>query len=132
MAGHPVKVTCVHPGYIKTDIVRHMDSAEGVDTDALVGMFDKIARTSPERVAKIVLRAVEKNKARVLPGADAKAYDLLVQTDRGRLHAAVASAASETVAADTLSTFERPRTCANCHQIAACRGADTHARGGRR
>lgn len=78
-AGHPVKVTCVHPGYIKTDIVRHMQSAGGVDTAALVGTFDMIARTSPQRVAKIVLRAVEKNKARVLPGADAKAYDLLVR-----------------------------------------------------
>lgn len=78
-AGHPVNVTCVHPGYIHTDIVRHMQSADGVDTAPLVGMFDKIARTSPERVAKIVLRAVEKNKARVLPGADAKAYDILVR-----------------------------------------------------
>jgi NADP-dependent 3-hydroxy acid dehydrogenase YdfG len=79
VAGHPVKVTCVHPGYIKTDIVRHMESASGVDTAALVGTFDKIARTSPQRVAKIVLRAVEKNKARVLPGADAKLYDVLVR-----------------------------------------------------
>ena len=29
LAGHPVKVTCVHPGYIKTDIVRNMASAAG-------------------------------------------------------------------------------------------------------
>jgi NAD(P)-dependent dehydrogenase (short-subunit alcohol dehydrogenase family) len=79
LAGHPVKVTCVHPGYINTDIVRHMESAAGVDTAPLVGTFDKIARTSPQRVAKIVLNAVEKNKARVLPGADAKMYDLLVR-----------------------------------------------------
>jgi NADP-dependent 3-hydroxy acid dehydrogenase YdfG len=78
-AGRPVKVTCVHPGYIKTDIARHMQSAAGVETDSLVSVFDKIARTSPERVATIVLRAVEKNKARVLPGADAKAYDVLVR-----------------------------------------------------
>jgi NAD(P)-dependent dehydrogenase (short-subunit alcohol dehydrogenase family) len=79
VAGHPVKVTCVHPGYIKTDIVRHMSAAEGVETKDLVGTFDKIAHTSPERVAKIVLRAVVKNKARVLPGADAKMYDALVR-----------------------------------------------------
>jgi NADP-dependent 3-hydroxy acid dehydrogenase YdfG len=79
VAGHPVGVTCVHPGYIKTDIARNMASAEGVDTKALVGTFDKIARTSPERVARIVLDAVAKNKARVLPGFDAKAYDLLVR-----------------------------------------------------
>ena len=79
LAGHPVKVTCVHPGYIKTGIVRNMGSAEGVDTKDLVGTFDKIARTSPERAARIVLDAVAKNKARVLPGFDAKSYDLLVR-----------------------------------------------------
>ena len=56
LAGHPVKVTCVHPGYIKTDIVRNMSIGQGVDTKALVGTFDKIARTSPERVARTVLR----------------------------------------------------------------------------
>jgi NADP-dependent 3-hydroxy acid dehydrogenase YdfG len=78
-ADRPVKVTCVHPGYIRTDIVRHMQSASGVETAPLVSTFDKIARTSPERVARIVLRAVEKNKARVLPGADAKLYDVLVR-----------------------------------------------------
>ena len=79
LAGHPVKVTCVHPGYIKTGIVRNMGSAEGVDTKDLIGIFDKIARTSPERAARIVLDAVAKNKARVLPGFDAKTYDLLVR-----------------------------------------------------
>jgi len=79
LAGHPVKVICVHPGYIKTDIVRNMGSAQGVDTKALVGTFDKLARTSPERVARTVLDAVAKNKARVLPGIDAKVYDLVVR-----------------------------------------------------
>jgi NAD(P)-dependent dehydrogenase (short-subunit alcohol dehydrogenase family) len=79
LSGHPVNATCVHPGYIKTDIVRNMASAQGVDTKALIGTFDKIARTSPERVARTVLNAVAKNKARVLPGVDAKMYDLLVR-----------------------------------------------------
>jgi NADP-dependent 3-hydroxy acid dehydrogenase YdfG len=79
VAQHPVKVTCVHPGYIKTDIVRNMASAQGVDTAPLVTVFDRIALTSPQRVAKIVLRAVDANKARVLPGVDAKLYDALVR-----------------------------------------------------
>ena len=43
------------------------------------GTFDKLARTSPERVARTVLDAVAKNKARVLPGIDAKVYDLVVR-----------------------------------------------------
>ncbi len=43
-------------------------------------MFDKrVARTSPERAAKIILGAVRKNKARVLVGPDAKALDIVVR-----------------------------------------------------
>ena len=34
LAGHPVKVTTVHPGGIKTAIARNATAAEGVDTDA--------------------------------------------------------------------------------------------------
>ena len=33
VAGHPVKVTTVHPGGIKTGIARNMETAEGLDKD---------------------------------------------------------------------------------------------------
>jgi NADP-dependent 3-hydroxy acid dehydrogenase YdfG len=78
-AGHPVKVTCVHPGYIKTPIARHATGAAGVDMKAAVEIFEKVAMTSPERTAKIIAKAVAKNKARVLPGPDAKLFDALVR-----------------------------------------------------
>ncbi len=38
-----------------------------------------MARTSPERAAQIILAAVAKNKARVLVGADAKIFDVVVR-----------------------------------------------------
>jgi NADP-dependent 3-hydroxy acid dehydrogenase YdfG len=79
LAGHPVKVTCVHPGYIKTPLIQKSTSAQGLDTDALAAVFDRVAITSPERTAKIILNAVAKNKARVLPGPDAKLFDLIVR-----------------------------------------------------
>ena len=79
VAGHPVKVTCVHPGYIKTPLVHNATAAAGLNIDALDAIFQKVAITSPERTAKIVLNAVAKNKARVLPGADAKLFDLIVR-----------------------------------------------------
>ena len=79
LAGHPVRVTCVHPGYIKTDIARNASTAEGVDKTPAMTTFDKIAITSPQRAAKIILRAVARNKARVLPGPDAKLFDLIVR-----------------------------------------------------
>jgi NADP-dependent 3-hydroxy acid dehydrogenase YdfG len=80
LAGHPVKVTTVHPGGIKTDIVRNMSAVEGVDKDELVQTFDKrLASTSPQKAARIILDAVRKNKARVLVGPDAKVLDIMVR-----------------------------------------------------
>ena len=80
LAGHPVGVTTVHPGGIKTAIARNATAAEGLDANELAKMFDKrLAHTSPKRAAEIILEAVRKNKARVLVGADAKALDLLVR-----------------------------------------------------
>ena len=47
VAGHPVKVTTVHPGGIKTGIAHNMETAEGLDKDALTKIFDKrLASTS--------------------------------------------------------------------------------------
>ena len=80
LAGHPVGVTTVHPGGIKTAIARNAMVAEGLDREKMAKMFDKrLARTSPKRAAQIILEAVRKDKARVLVGADAKALDLLVR-----------------------------------------------------
>jgi NAD(P)-dependent dehydrogenase (short-subunit alcohol dehydrogenase family) len=78
-AGHRVQVTSVHPGYIKTAIARSAGTAEGVDKTPAIATFDKVAITSPQRAAKIILRAVDRNKARVLPGPDAKLFDLVVR-----------------------------------------------------
>jgi len=80
VAGHPVKVTTVHPGGIKTGIARNATAAEGIDRDEVAKMFEKrVAHMSPQRAARIILSAVHKNKARVLVGADAKILDLLVR-----------------------------------------------------
>jgi short-subunit dehydrogenase len=80
VAGHPVAVTTVHPGGIKTAIARNATAAEGLDPDEIAKLFDKrFARTSPERAARIILDAVRKKKARVLVGTDAKVLDLMVR-----------------------------------------------------
>jgi NADP-dependent 3-hydroxy acid dehydrogenase YdfG len=80
LAGHPVKVTAVLPGGIKTAIARNATAAEGIDAAELAEFFDKrLASTSPQRAARIILEAVRKNKARVLVGPDAKVLDLVVR-----------------------------------------------------
>jgi NADP-dependent 3-hydroxy acid dehydrogenase YdfG len=80
VAKHPVKVTTVHPGGIKTAIARNATAAEGLDPVALAKTFDnKLAKTSPERAAQIILDGVRKNHARILVGTDAKILDIVVR-----------------------------------------------------
>ncbi|MEE6168076.1 MULTISPECIES: SDR family NAD(P)-dependent oxidoreductase [Mycobacteriaceae] len=80
LAKHPVKVTTVHPGGIKTAIARNATAAEGLDPQELAKVFDKkLANTTPQRAAKIILEAVHKNRARVLVGPDAKLLDIVVR-----------------------------------------------------
>lgn len=91
LGGHPVKVTCVHPGGIKTNIARNAEQADGRNHDEIATSFDKLARTSPERAAEIILRAVEKGRARVLVGADAKVLDALVRFSGSRYQGVAAA-----------------------------------------
>jgi NADP-dependent 3-hydroxy acid dehydrogenase YdfG len=80
LAQHPVKVTTVHPGGIKTAIARNATAAEGLDAEQLANVFDKkLASMSPRRAAVVILDGVRKNKARVLIGNDAKVLDALVR-----------------------------------------------------
>ena len=80
LAGHPVKVSTVYPGGIRTAIARNATAAEGLDKDALAELFDKrLASTSPEYAARVILNGVRKDKARVLVGSGAKPLDLFVR-----------------------------------------------------
>lgn len=95
VAGHPVKVTCVHPGGIKTGIARNASAAEGLDQEELARYFDKrLASTSAQKAARIILDGVRKNKARVLVGNDAKALDLLARVTGSRYQRVVAAVTS--------------------------------------
>jgi hypothetical protein len=80
VSGHPVQVTCIHPGGIKTAIARNAGAVEGQDAASLAEIFDKkLARTSPDSAAKSILRAVRANRARAVVGLDAKVLDLLAR-----------------------------------------------------
>src|SRR5688572_5756566 len=74
MHQHPVGVTSVHPGGIKTAIARNARATGEVDQAATAALFDKkLARMTPERAAQIIVRAVLKDQARCLVGLDAHA-----------------------------------------------------------
>jgi short-subunit dehydrogenase len=66
----------VHPGGIRTNIARSARVPAGEEED-LASSFDKVAFLSPEDAAAIILRGVERNRARIIVGKDARALDLM-------------------------------------------------------
>jgi len=74
IAGHPVGVTAVHPGGIKTAIARNSRVSSREDKSKTAELFDKkLARMTPEKAAEIIVKGIETDKARVLVGIDAHA-----------------------------------------------------------
>lgn len=91
LRGGPVKVLCVHPGGIRTSIVRGarvVDLAGVADSvGQLAENFDRGARTSAERAARAIVRAIEADRTRVLIGADARILDALYRLAPSRASA---------------------------------------------
>ena len=67
-----VGVTAVHPGGIKTAIARSARTSAKEDQAATAKFFDeKLAKTTPEKAAEVIIKGIEKKQARVLVGLDA-------------------------------------------------------------
>jgi short-subunit dehydrogenase len=79
VAGHPVAVSCVHPGGIATNIARDARTDQATPQE-LDEMFRKVARTSPAKAARTILKGVERERARILIGPDAELLDLMTRT----------------------------------------------------
>ncbi|MFP4473909.1 MAG: SDR family NAD(P)-dependent oxidoreductase [Desulfatibacillaceae bacterium] len=82
LAGTNIHVTCVHPGGIRTNIAKNSrhtakdDCAFG-DKQQAMETFEKVARTTPEQAAKVIVKGIKKNRRRVLIGADAYVMDTI-------------------------------------------------------
>lgn len=73
-----VRVSSVHPGGIKTDIARN--SRLGANTpeeykNQGVKFFDKVAQTSAEQAAEVIVRGIKAENPRILIGKDAHAIN---------------------------------------------------------
>lgn len=76
----PVRVTCVHPGGVKTAVARNAMVADSLDQAAFAAIFDRyFALHSPEMAARTIIDGVSRGKPRVLIGAEAKALDALAR-----------------------------------------------------
>jgi NAD(P)-dependent dehydrogenase (short-subunit alcohol dehydrogenase family) len=87
-AGHPVRALTVHPGGIDTTIASTALRAPlgpgerlSVDDARLERLYnEKILRMDPDRAAEQILRAVARDRTRLLVGYDAKLIDLMMRT----------------------------------------------------
>jgi NAD(P)-dependent dehydrogenase (short-subunit alcohol dehydrogenase family) len=85
--GHPVQVTVVHPGGVKTNIAAATVAdaqAQGIELTpeqvARSRTYDeKLLRMPPEQAARIILDGVEAGRPRVRVGGDAVLVDRLVR-----------------------------------------------------
>lgn len=70
-----ITFTSVHPGGIKTNIVRHIEGMDGTSHDKFSKQFDKMARTTAAEAAAVIIRGIQDKKPRVLIGRDARFID---------------------------------------------------------
>jgi NADP-dependent 3-hydroxy acid dehydrogenase YdfG len=79
LAPTTVRVTSVHPGGIKTNIVRNgrhfQDPTGNANADAVAREFERVARTTPEEAARQIADAILRAKPRLLIGFDAMVID---------------------------------------------------------
>lgn len=66
----PIGVSSVHPGFIRTSIA---DSFPEV-TESLHTLFKRLCFTDADKAARIIVKGVERRKARILVGPDAYIY----------------------------------------------------------
>lgn len=86
--GSGVSCTTVHPGGIRTNIARNARTSGAAEAiagprDEMVRNFDRAARTSPERAAHRIVQAVERDRRRILIGADARVFEVLARLPAG-------------------------------------------------
>ena len=84
LRGTGVSAVNVHPGGIRTNIARNArvrkdPEGRGRTHEQLDAEFEAVTMTSPDKAAEIIVRGVERGKARILVGPDAYVFDALAR-----------------------------------------------------
>lgn len=74
-----VNAISVHPGAIKTNIVRHIQTDNTAMKDKLVRRFDQVAKISSAEAARQIINGIRSRKKRVLIGKEAWIVDVLAR-----------------------------------------------------
>ena len=86
-AGHPVQVSAVHPGGVKTNIAdaafaraQELGLPTTEEDERRRRTYnEKLLKMDPRRAARIIVDGVEAGRPRILVGKDAKVVDALVR-----------------------------------------------------
>jgi NADP-dependent 3-hydroxy acid dehydrogenase YdfG len=96
LRGTGVSAVNVHPGGITTNIARNArvrkdPEGRGRTHEQLAAEFEAVTMTSPEKAAAIIVRGVERGKARILVGPDAYIFDTLSRVAPTRYYDVIAA-----------------------------------------
>jgi short-subunit dehydrogenase len=76
-----IRVSCVLPGGVKTNIVRNTrflkQANPSLTREDTIQWFERASVTSPEKAARAIISGIKKKKSRILVGRDAYLIDLL-------------------------------------------------------
>ena len=88
LAGTGVGMTIVMPGGVATNLINtgkiRVDGDDEAAVESRRQQFNSFMRTSPEKAAKLVVRAIKRNKLRQLVGPDATILDKIQRLIPGR------------------------------------------------
>jgi NADP-dependent 3-hydroxy acid dehydrogenase YdfG len=93
LRGTGVRAVVVHPGAVRTAIVRNARASAGEQAAAAAARsFERWARLTPERAARHIHAGVVRGRSRILVGADAVALDVLARVAPARASDVLAAA----------------------------------------
>jgi short-subunit dehydrogenase len=84
LRGTGVSAVTVHPGGIQTSIARNArvrtdPEGRGRTREQMAAEFEAILMTTPDKAAEVIVRGVERGRARILIGPDAYLFDALTR-----------------------------------------------------
>lgn len=74
-----VAISVVMPGAVSTNIIRNIETEKTASRDKLAGKFEKVAKTSSEKAAQIILSGIGRKKKRILVGPETRMIDWMVR-----------------------------------------------------
>ncbi len=74
-----VAVSTVYPAGIRTNIVWNIEGMNAEDQKKMAQVFDDMSKTSSEQAARVILKGIQKKKARILVGKGAQFIDRVVR-----------------------------------------------------